>query len=76
MKIFIWLLLEIPIAGVITIALTPLWSWVEARTGVEALGHSGPATWCFFLSYVALTLLAILALALVRPGLGTTKGQG
>jgi predicted PurR-regulated permease PerM len=76
MMIFIWLLLEIPIAGVIAITLRPLWSWIEATTGIESIGHSGPATWCFLLTYITITLLAILAMALVRPGLGTTKGKG
>lgn len=31
----------------LTFLLWPLWSWVEAFSGIESLGHSGPATWCF-----------------------------
>lgn len=31
----------------LTFLLWPLWSWVEAFAGIESLGHSGPATWCF-----------------------------
>jgi hypothetical protein len=37
----------VPIAAVITLALLPFWSWVEATLGIEAVGHSGPADWCF-----------------------------
>jgi len=44
-------------AGV-TLLLWPLWSWVEAVTGFESIGHSGPALWlwCFALTTVALFL--------------------
>ena len=31
----------------LTFLLWPLWSWVEAFSGIESLRHSGPATWCF-----------------------------
>jgi hypothetical protein len=26
---------------------SPFWGWFEARTGIESLGHSGPADWVF-----------------------------
>jgi len=26
---------------------SPLWGWFEEQTGIESLGHSGPATWVF-----------------------------
>jgi hypothetical protein len=41
------LLLSIPLAGILTILLKPLWSWIEANYGIESIGHSGPADWCF-----------------------------
>jgi len=42
----------------VTLLLWPLWSWVEAVTGFESIGHSGPALWlwCFALTTVALFL--------------------
>lgn len=40
----------------LTFLLWPLWSWVEAFSGVESLGHSGPATWCFVVTTAALFL--------------------
>jgi len=40
----------------LTFMLWPLWSWVEAFTGFESMGHSGPALWCFALTTAALFL--------------------
>jgi predicted PurR-regulated permease PerM len=37
------------LGGALTFLLWPLWSWVEAFTGFESMGHSGPAPWCFVL---------------------------
>lgn len=53
-----------PVAAFATILLSPLWGWVEARLGVEALGHSGPAGWCFLAVYAA--LLGPVAVLLIR----------
>ena len=36
------------VAGVLTF---PFWSWIEDRFGVEAVGHSGPAEWCYWTIY-------------------------
>jgi hypothetical protein len=46
------LIISMPPAFMLTIALVPLWSRVEAKYGVESVGHSGPADWCFELTYV------------------------
>ena len=40
-----------PIAVVLTIVLSPAWSWLELRFGIEAYGHSGPAEWCYLVTY-------------------------
>ena len=51
-----WLLLlvlTLPLAAATTIALLPAWSWFEGRWGIEAVGHSGPATWCYVSTYLA-----------------------
>jgi len=53
-----------PLSVVITILLFPFWSWLEASAGVESVGHSGPAEWCYAVVFfllvtgAALTLLA------------------
>ena len=41
------LLLSLPLGAVLALLLLPLWSWIEAATGVGSIGHSGPATWCY-----------------------------
>ncbi|MGY3266433.1 hypothetical protein [Lysobacter sp. HA35] len=41
------LLVTLPVALVATFALAPLWRWIDAHAGIEAIGHSGPAAWCF-----------------------------
>jgi predicted PurR-regulated permease PerM len=47
-----------------TFLLWPLWSWLEAFSGFESMGHSGPATWCFVLT----SALIFFALQLARRG--------
>ncbi len=54
------LALAVPASIVTTIALFPLWSWFERYTGIESMGHSGPADWC----YLAVFLTMALAIAL------------
>jgi hypothetical protein len=38
---------SLPLVFVLGFATAPFWGWFEARTGIESLGHSGPADWCF-----------------------------
>ena len=58
------LLVGFPLAAVTTLALLPFWSWVEARFGVEAVGHSGPADWCYEIAYAA--WVALIAGAMLQ----------
>ena len=61
-------LIGMPITFAATIALLPLWSMIERRYGIESVGHSGPADWCFWVVFGAyLCVAAIVALALRRP---------
>jgi len=41
----------LPLSAIMTLALLPLWRVVEERYGIESVGHSGPADWCFILIY-------------------------
>lgn len=59
-------LLSIPVALLVTILLVPFWSWLEATSGIESLGHSGPAVWCYLAVY--LLLVSIFGLLWVLPG--------
>ena len=55
-------LLGVPVTFFATIALLPLWSAIERRYGIESVGHSGPADWCFwtvFVIYLAVTLAGV-----------------
>ena len=39
--------LALPLALILTFILSPFWNWFEAASGIESMGHSGPANWCF-----------------------------
>ena len=52
--ILLILVLSLPFSFIITIVLFPFWSWIEANSGIESVGHSGPAEWCFYLVYLLL----------------------
>lgn len=58
------LMIAVPASIVTTIVLLPLWSWVEASTGIESIGHSGPAGWCY--AAVFLILAGAVATAFIR----------
>lgn len=51
--------LALPIAAILTFLLGPLWEWCEARWGIESIGHSGPAEWCFVAVYVVCAILFV-----------------
>jgi len=42
----------LPLAAITTLALLPLWRFIEERYGIESVGHSGPSDWCFIVVYV------------------------
>ena len=60
------LLMSAPASIVITLFLLPLWSWVEDASGVESIGHSGPAEWCYLVIFLALTGGSLLGLWRLR----------
>lgn len=69
-------LLALPPAVATTVVLMPLWSRIEAFTGIESVGHSGPATWCYAATWIALSaVLAALAgrVAHRRSSAGATR---
>jgi hypothetical protein len=57
------LVVATPLSIIITVLLFPLWSWLESSSGIESVGHSGPAGWCYLFIFMA--LLAALASTLV-----------
>lgn len=56
----------VPAGPVLTLLLFPWWSWLEATTGWESVGHSGPADWCYVAVWCALLALAALVPWLAR----------
>jgi hypothetical protein len=60
----------LPVAFILTLVLIPLWSWIEATYGIESLGHSGPADWCFWLVYAAIGLPVTVLVFACRRGAG------
>lgn len=48
---------------IITVLLFPFWTWVESSFGIESIGHSGPAGWCYL--FVFTVLIAAMAAKLV-----------
>lgn len=51
-------IVAMPVALVVTILLMPLWSSLESSMSVEAVGHSGPAEWCYLFVYVVVMAFA------------------
>ena len=52
----------LPVTFVVTLLLYPLWSWIEATYGIESVGHSGPADWCFWVVFGILTVTVLVFL--------------
>jgi hypothetical protein len=62
------LALAVPASIVTTIALFPLWSWFERYTGIESMGHSGPADWCYLAVFLTMALAIALFLRIRHRG--------
>lgn len=53
------LVIAMPLTLVVTFLLYPLWSWLDVIAGIESLGHSGPANWCYESVYLVLVIMGI-----------------
>lgn len=60
LRLLLTLAWVVPAGPVLTLVLSPFWSWLEAATGLESIGHSGPAGWCFLATWAGLLALAWL----------------
>lgn len=63
-------LISVPVAFIVTILLVPFWSWLEAMSGFESLGHSGPAEWCYIIMYIFLIFIGSWLLSLLKKRSG------
>lgn len=69
------IVLNVPVAFVLTMMLVPLWSAIERRWGIESVGHSGPAPWCYSAVFVCVAALSI-GVYLYRLGSPAAPDQG
>jgi TRAP-type C4-dicarboxylate transport system permease small subunit len=53
------ILIAAPLSFLTTILLLPFWSWLEATTGIESVGHSGPAEWCYAAVFMIMIASAV-----------------
>ena len=53
--------------SVVTAILTArFWGWFEARTGIESLGHSGPADWVYITLWILWTAVLLAIFGLIK----------
>ena len=45
-----------PVSLIVTFLLLPFWRWLESLFGIESIGHSGPAGWCFLAVFILIVL--------------------
>jgi ABC-type antimicrobial peptide transport system permease subunit len=55
-------LLGFPIGFLGAFFTSPAWDWFERATGIESLGHSGPADWVFTLMILICSAAVLLTL--------------
>lgn len=51
-----------PVSLVVTLMLIPFWRWLESHTGLESIGHSGPAEWCYLSVFIFVAASSLLGL--------------
>jgi len=56
------ILITAPLSVLLTLLLLPFWSWLETTTGIESVGHSGPAGWCYAAVFLIMLVSALLPL--------------
>jgi hypothetical protein len=57
----------IPLSFVILIAILPVLRSLEKSTGIEMIGHSGPADWVIAGVWVVISLFIVATLIATRP---------
>jgi len=65
-SLLIIIIIAVPLSIVVTIVLSPFWSWFETSTGIESLGHSGPAEWCYLVIFLLLVTVITVALLIYQ----------
>jgi hypothetical protein len=57
--------LALPLTLFLTFFLFPFWNWFETVSGIESVGHSGPANWCFVAMFLVVFSLGWGTLCIV-----------
>lgn len=70
----LWVALAAPLSFVLTFLLFPFWYGLEEWFGIEAVGHSGPADWCFYVTFG--TVCAALLWGALRRKRPSQKAAG
>lgn len=65
----------VPLSLVVTFILLPVWSWLEATFGIESVGHSRPAEWCYVVVDGILNLLVFVTLWYRWSSAGAARGM-
>lgn len=60
------LLISAPVSIAATFFLLPLWRWIEATYGIESIGHSGPAQWCYIATFTLIIVGALLIVWMLK----------
>jgi hypothetical protein len=55
--VFAILLASAPASILLTLLLLPFWRRLEQSQGIESVGHSGPAEWCYAAVFVVCVAL-------------------
>ena len=66
LSLLLIIIIAVPLSIVVTIVLSPFWSWLEASTGIESLGHSGPAEWCYLVIFLLLVSIISITYLIYR----------
>lgn len=54
------------VAPLVTFGMWKFWDWFEGITGIESLGHSGPAGWCYAATFILYVTAGVAASLLSR----------
>ena len=60
------LILALPVSAIVAWVLLQLWDWLERTFGIESVGHSGPADWCYWLTFCTVVLLISTVWIIIR----------
>jgi hypothetical protein len=65
--------LSLPVTFYLTMVLMPVWSEIERRWGVESVGHSGPAGWCFLAVFACVVTISVTVYLVRTRGAASTS---